>query len=63
MNALLPDRSISPHAATVAARDVTRLPIHDAELLTNGGTTAQIVLQGQLYLLRITRAGKLILTK
>lgn len=63
MNALLPDRSMSPHPVTNPARDVARLPVHDAELLTNGGTTAQIVLQGQLYLLRITRAGKLILTK
>lgn len=63
MNALLHTRSLSPYPATNHAQDTMRLPTHNAELLTNGGTTAQIVLQGQLYLLRITRAGKLILTK
>lgn len=40
-----------------------RLPIHDALSLTNGGSLAQIALNGQTYTLRITRAGKLILTK
>jgi len=39
------------------------LPTHQAEELTNGGQLAQIVLNGQVYRLRITRAGKLILTK
>ena len=38
-------------------------PIHDATDLTNGGMTAHIRLSGQIYRLRITRAGKLILTK
>lgn len=38
-------------------------PVHDATALTDGGTQARIVLNGQVYLLRITRAGKLILTK
>lgn len=38
-------------------------PIHDARILTAGGTTATIALDGTLYILRITRAGKLILTK
>jgi hemin uptake protein HemP len=38
-------------------------PVHDAETLTAGGTQARIVLRGQIYSLRITRAGKLILTK
>lgn len=38
-------------------------PIHDAEALTDGGAQARIVLRGQVYSLRITRAGKLILTK
>ena len=37
--------------------------VHDARLLTRGGATAQIALDGKLYTLRITRAGKLILTK
>lgn len=36
---------------------------HDARVLTEGGKTATIVLDGQSYVLRITRAGKLILTK
>ncbi|QFT93769.1 Hemin uptake protein hemP [Roseovarius sp. THAF9] len=36
---------------------------HDARELTRGQTTAQITLDGKVYTLRITRAGKLILTK
>lgn len=39
------------------------IPQHRAEDLTRGGSQAQIVLSGQVYTLRITRAGKLILTK
>lgn len=39
------------------------LPTHDARLLTRGGNLAQIDLDGQTYTLRITRQGKLILTK
>lgn len=38
-------------------------PVHDARLLTAGGHDAEIVLDGQRYILRITRQGKLILTK
>jgi len=38
-------------------------PIHEALKLTRGGDLAQIILEEQLYTLRITRAGKLILTK
>ena len=38
-------------------------PMHAARDLTQGGTLAQIDLDGQIYTLRITRAGKLILTK
>ena len=38
-------------------------PLHDALALTEGGSLARIVLDGQIYSLRITRAGKLILTK
>ena len=41
----------------------TAPPVHEAVALTAGGATAQIVLNGQTYTLRITRAGKLILTK
>ena len=39
------------------------IPVHDATQLTAGGAQARIVLHGQVYALRITRAGKLILTK
>ncbi len=39
------------------------IPVHDATTLTSGGVQARIVLNGQIYALRITRAGKLILTK
>ena len=38
-------------------------PIHDARDLTIGGNQAHILLDDKLYTLRITRAGKLILTK
>ncbi len=38
-------------------------PAHDARVLTEGGSLARIALDGQIYSLRITRAGKLILTK
>lgn len=38
-------------------------PTYDARDLTQGGQTATIDLDGQHYLLRITRSGKLILTK
>jgi hemin uptake protein HemP len=41
----------------------TTLPTYSAEDLTKGGDQAQIVLGDQTYTLRITRAGKLILTK
>ncbi|MFC4668823.1 hemin uptake protein HemP [Seohaeicola nanhaiensis] len=41
----------------------TSLPAYDARALTQDGNQAQIVLDGQVYTLRITRAGKLILTK
>jgi len=36
---------------------------YDAAQLIPNGTTAEIALSGQIYTLRITRAGKLILTK
>lgn len=41
----------------------TTLPRYNAEDLTKGGDQAQFVLGDQTYTLRITRAGKLILTK
>ena len=44
-------------------RPELRLPLYEAVDLTKGGDLAQIKLDDQLYTLRITRAGKLILTK
>lgn len=44
-------------------RTAPALPEHDARALTSGGQLANIVLDGQVYTLRITKAGKLILTK
>lgn len=41
----------------------TAMPTHDAESLTGPDGLARIVLRDQVYQLRITRAGKLILTK
>ncbi len=40
-----------------------KLPLHEAVELTEGGNLARIKLADQIYTLRITRAGKLILTK
>jgi len=51
----LPD----PQAADRANNTVT----YDARDLIQNGNKADIVLDGQTYTLRITRAGKLILTK
>lgn len=45
----------------MTAPDVT--PLYDANTLTAGGRMAHIHLNGQIYSLRITRQGKLILTK
>lgn len=50
-----------PHP-TVLARD-TDVPTYDARALIPDGVQARIILDGQVYTLRITRAGKLILTK
>ena len=47
----------------VSPRPVESVPVHDAQALTAGGQQARIVLDGKVYQLRITRAGKLILTK
>lgn len=45
------------------AQPENHLPVYEADHLTKGGDLAQIKLHDQLYTLRITRAGKLILTK
>ena len=48
-------------------RENTRLaeprPVHDARALTRGNREAEVILDGMRYILRITRQGKLILTK
>lgn len=54
-----PRRSPLPEARPVAAP----VPVHNARSLTGAEGTARILLDGQEYSLRITRAGKLILTK
>ncbi|MFP3382156.1 MULTISPECIES: hemin uptake protein HemP [Tritonibacter] len=46
-----------------AAAQPETYPTYHAEDLTRGGVQARILLNGQIYSLRITRAGKLILTK
>ncbi|WP_089278025.1 hemin uptake protein HemP [Antarctobacter heliothermus] len=53
--------SIAAQSTQAAAPDP--LPLYDARTLTDGGGLARIRLADQVYTLRITRAGKLILTK
>lgn len=60
-----------PSSATIVERrgpdgpraPTPALPVHDARRLLAGGTEARIVLDAAVYTLRITRQGKLILTK
>ncbi len=51
------------HATPTKQTPPNTLPTYGARDLTEGGDLALIVLDGQTYTLRITRAGKLILTK
>lgn len=57
--------SLYSHPDFTRAQPVTapEPPLHSARALTGGGTQARIELDGKVYDLRITRAGKLILTK
>ena len=55
--------ALPSRAGTAPAEPAPLPPIHDARELTAGGSTAVILLDGKSYVLRITRAGKLILTK
>ena len=48
---------------TPPPQQVQQQPIYDAHRLVGGENTALIVLDDKTYTLRITRAGKLILTK
>lgn len=54
---------MSFHSAPPKKALARPLPAYAARDLTEGGDQAQIVLDDQTYTLRITRAGKLILTK
>ncbi len=54
---------MSLHSPPEQHKPVEVLPTYAARDLTDGGDLAQIVLDQQTYTLRITRAGKLILTK
>lgn len=54
---------MSFHSAPPQQTPAPTLPSYAARDLTSGGDLAQIVLDGKTYTLRITRAGKLILTK
>lgn len=49
--------------AKTAAPVQDETPVYDATSLTQDGDIARIRLGSQVYTLRITRAGKLILTK
>jgi hemin uptake protein HemP len=53
----------APAPATERRQRTNERPEHDARTLTEGGPEARIVLDGMTYVLRITRLGKLILTK
>lgn len=54
---------MEPQASCAGDRESPSPPSHHAEELTAGGTRAWILFRGQTYVLRITRSGKLILTK
>lgn len=49
--------------ATLEAGLQDKVAVHDACALLHGGVQAHILLDGQKYVLRKTRASKLILTK
>ena len=51
------------NAQTPMAQIFADIPLHDADILTGPNGLARIQLNDQVYTLRITRAGKLILTK
>ena len=63
MTATRPAAFSAPGVTALTALNSRSMPVHDAEGLTAGGNQALIVLGDQVYNLRITRAGKLILTK
>lgn len=54
---------MSCHRPPVRHEPQNDVPTYAAQELTGDGGLAQIHLNGQFYTLRITRSGKLILTK
>ena len=52
-----------PRTMTTPPAPSEELPTYDARDLIADGVQARVLLDGQCYFLRITRAGKLILTK
>lgn len=50
-------------AARLVLREDARPPAYDAREITNETGLASLMLDGQQYTLRITRQGKLLLTK
>lgn len=54
---------MSFHSTPPKLPATAQLPTYSAHDLTEGGGLARIVLGDQIYTLRITRSGKLILTK
>ncbi len=60
LNSNLADEDMQP---TNTQDSIETHPIHQAKDLTKGSVQAQILLDGQVYTLRITKANKLILTK
>ena len=58
-----PNREEPATVSRDASEETPGVPVHDAMGLTDGGGRAHIVLGTQTYVLKVTRAGKLILTK
>lgn len=52
-----------PSAPPKPSTETSPVPRYDARSLLKSGDVAEIALDEQIYTLRITRAGKLILTK
>jgi hemin uptake protein HemP len=63
MNAPFPTPETRRPTLRRPAPEAAQPPVHDARALTEGGVEARILLDGAVYTLRITRLGKLILTK
>jgi hemin uptake protein HemP len=57
-----PDMTLQPKTIEIS-HVADSLPTYDARHLVLGGDQARIVFEDKVYNLRITRAGKLILTK